>query len=432
MPLLNYQIPFAERLLRIHATGNISVDTSDTGTGKTYVALHLAKQYKTLVITPKANRTQFTRAAEAEGVPLLGVFNIEKLKAGNTPFLKRMKSGPQRFAWDLSPGTLLIIDEVQKMSGMTSDNADILALTKAYGIRTHLMSATMAESPLKMRAIGYLLGLNKYGLVDFLAWCRERGVKENPYNQRLEFTRNPAERVRILSELHTAMAPKMVRMRIAEIPDFPSCEIYPELFDLDQRSTAELNGLYDALREEVRNPQAKTQEVHLLRLRQQAEMMKVGILFELVEEGIEEGKSMVVFTNFRDTQAELAKRLTAHGIMPGRIYGGQSDNERQAFIDAFQNGLQRVILVMIQAGGVALSLHDTQGEHPREALICPGWSATEFKQTLGRVWRAGAKSKAIQKVVLCAGTVEENVYKTLKRKVNNIDLLNDGDLQELS
>jgi hypothetical protein len=50
-------------------------------------------------------------------------------------------------------------------------------------------------------------------------------------------------------------------------------------------------------------------------------------------------------------------------------------------------------------------------------------------QALGRTWRAGAKSKAVERIILAAGTVEENVYRAIKRKIVNLrTLLDDSDL----
>tara|TARA_Y100000588_G_C13888717_1_gene767717 strand:- start:498 stop:758 length:261 start_codon:yes stop_codon:yes gene_type:complete len=83
---------------------------------------------------------------------------------------------------------------------------------------------------------------------------------------------------------------------------------------------------------------------------------------------------------------------------------------------------------MIQAGGTGLSLHDEDGGHPRVALISPTFSAVELRQALGRVHRASGKSKSIQKIVFAANTVEDRVAAAVRRKLNNLDMINDGEL----
>lgn len=61
-------------------------------------------------------------------------------------------------------------------------------------------------------------------------------------------------------------------------------------------------------------------------------------------------------------------------------------------------------------------------------LISPGFSAVQLKQALGRVHRANARSKSVQRVVFAAGTVEEQACEAVRAKLANIALLNDGDL----
>jgi len=75
-----------------------------------------------------------------------------------------------------------------------------------------------------------------------------------------------------------------------------------------------------------------------------------------------------------------------------------------------------------------LSLHDLNGNYPRISLISPTPSAIDLKQCLGRVWREGAKTKSIQRIVFVANTVEEEVCDKLRTKLENLDLINDGDL----
>jgi superfamily II DNA or RNA helicase len=55
MSLLKYQIPHVNEMIRSLHIYNIAVDASDTGTGKTYCALSVAKMLnlKPLIICPK-------------------------------------------------------------------------------------------------------------------------------------------------------------------------------------------------------------------------------------------------------------------------------------------------------------------------------------------------------------------------------------------
>jgi len=49
-------------------------------------------------------------------------------------------------------------------------------------------------------------------------------------------------------------------------------------------------------------------------------------------------------------------------------------------------------------------------------------------QALGRIHRAGALSPAIQKLIYAAGTVEEEVAGRVEASLNNLNLLQDGEM----
>jgi superfamily II DNA or RNA helicase len=64
-----------------------------------------------------------------------------------------------------------------------------------------------------------------------------------------------------------------------------------------------------------------------------------------------------------------------------------------------------------------------KGKHPRVSLISPSFSAKNHLQVLGRIHRNGAKSDAVQKILVAAGSIEENVMKAIERKLKNLETL---------
>jgi superfamily II DNA or RNA helicase len=144
----------------------------------------------------------------------------------------------------------------------------------------------------------------------------------------------------------------------------------------------------------------------------------------MVETALEDGMSVALFVNFSETVRALSKRLNTNCIVWGENKGDERDNN----ISKFQADEERVIILNSAAGGAGVSLHDLHGNYPRMALISPHPSAVVLKQCLGRVWRADGKTKSLQRIIFCANTEEEGVCDKLKIKLNNLDLLNDGDL----
>ena len=109
------------------------------------------------------------------------------------------------------------------------------------------------------------------------------------------------------------------------------------------------------------------------------------------------------------------------------ICGGQSELDRRGNIDSFQRDQARVIIGITQACREGLNLHDINGKHPRVALIFPQPSAYDLKQVLGRVHRAGGKTKSVQYIVYAAGIhIEEKTCNSLDEKLKRMDLLADG------
>ena len=103
--------------------------------------------------------------------------------------------------------------------------------------------------------------------------------------------------------------------------------------------------------------------------------------------------------------------------------GGQSAADREQVITDFQTDRCRVVVANAAAGGVGVSLHDVNGTFPRMSLISPSFDIKEYVQMLGRIHRNGAKSPALQRVLVASGTVEEYVMKTLERKRQSLNVL---------
>jgi SNF2 family DNA or RNA helicase len=163
--------------------------------------------------------------------------------------------------------------------------------------------------------------------------------------------------------------------------------------------------------------------------RMRAELSKVPAILEHIAEAVEEGLSVVVFVNFLPTVDAIAS-LSEEKFKPGLIYGEQAMEDRTFQINQFQAGAARILVSTIDSGGASISLHDLDGRFPRLALVCPTWRATSLRQALGRVHRAGSKTKTVQKLLYAAGSIEEDVAQRVMRKLDQIDSINDADLAE--
>lgn len=416
----NWQLPSVERLVQILSDQQFALNASDTGTGKTIVALETLKRLKLpgLIVCPKQVHTAWLRAAAEMSCAsqVRGVVNAERLQFKNPWFIDNK--------WTIDPGVLVIWDEVHRgASGPKSKTTRILATTKPQGIKVLAMSATVASSPLQMRAVGYLAGLHRFRNESYWPWCIQNGCFRKPSIPGLHFPKGPSAK-RIMAQLGEQLRPCMVRVRIDEVPEFPETQILANLYDLDAKYTEEINAAYERMDEELKRPKSNPM-TERLRARQVAELQKLPLLQDLVKEACEEGKAVVVFVNFRESLIGLREALSS--IPLGWIWGGQANSERQGFLDGFAADQLQIMICMVQAGGVGINLHGLPGQRPRVSFLTPTERADEFRQCLGRIHRSGG-TKTVQTLVLAAGTVEERVQKNVAGKLDNLSALQDGDL----
>jgi hypothetical protein len=238
------------------------------------------------------------------------------------------------------------------------------------------------------------------------------------------------EQARIMASLRSQIIPaRGVRITTAEIPGFPAVTITPKLYDLDEGG--QIDKLYqqmakslEALKKHAEGDKSADHPLTMiLRARQKIELLMVPIVVERAQDCLENGESVAVFVNFRQTLDELSQRLKC-----GMIVDGSPDGvvNRQKYLARFQANDDRLILLNSEAGGISLSLHDLHGGHPRRGLVVPGYSAVTFKQLLGRLPRDGGKTPAFYEVLFAAKTIQTRVYTALKNKLSNMAAFNDA------
>lgn len=415
--LLSWQPDPVRRLKRFWQQGERwLLDASDTGTGKTYVALALARELgKTVrVVTVKAAKAQWLEAAASLGVRCEAV-NYEALKTGKHPWVRwDSRDWP---VWQADrKNSLLVFDEAQACKAVDwTLNSKLLMMARHQGVPALLVSATLATSPVNLRAAGYALGL--HGLADFTDWLRAHGCF--PVGSDWMFGNDAA----VMKELHLELFNRCaVRVRKADLKGvFPDTVIEALLVEFPDRIAAIYRELQDAWERFKKRAAdyAPGPFTDLVAARQEVELLKVPELVRQAQDGLEEGMSVALFFNF-DASLEAAADLLKCRCL---VRGGQKEADRRAAQLAFQADRERVICCNVESGGVALSLH---GPRERLALINPTFKADSLRQVLGRVQRAGG-SPSVQRILFAAGTVEEDICRNVRAKLDNLDRLNDGD-----
>ena len=404
--------------------GKNTLDSSSVGTGKTVVASHLALRLKRpiAVICPKAVIPAWERELKEVGIDPIFVLNYEKIRTGNTPHMS--KRGKKIMNWKVPKTTLFLVDEIHKCKGPYTQNAQLIISLVKQGFLVHGMSATACEDPTEMRAIGYMLKLHSLaktenGLYNWFSWMKVNGCYQDDWNGWHLGSK------KTLTKIHDKIYGSVgAKLTVADFPDsFRNNRVFIEPMEFADSNkiikTYEDLGLTPQIISDlIENGTVDDSDhiiVNILRARQLTEAMKVPDLVNYAKDLEEQGNSVVLFVNFRDTVEALCKQLNCKAIQ-----GGQTVEERQAIVDEFQNDESTIVVANIAAGGTGLSLHDCNGDRPRVSLICPSFNAKDYLQTLGRIHRNGAKSDAIQKVLVTSGSIEENVIDSIERKINNL------------
>jgi hypothetical protein len=474
MPLRPHQVEPAAALLSILRQHQSAVDISDMGIGKTAHAVSVIAEsgLPTLVIVPKIAISGWKTMLDNFNTSA-SLINYESLRTGKTPF----------GSWERSPGPSevffqcthcqrkykaveipdrcycrddgvhcfetkrkprlygkfifhpavkqVVFDEIHRCSALDSLNADMLIAARRQGLKILGLSATVASSPLHLRALGY--ALNLHSLQDFYSWAARFGVRRIP-GAGFKWMVASEKQGAIMANIRASIIPaRGVRVTTDSIPGFPECDVTAELYDLDS-SPGQIDALYAEMAEAItelklrgsfdkdsEHPLTKYKRAH-----QTIELLKVPLMQELAEDYLAKGFSVALFVNYSQTMTEIRKRLKIDCFVDGSPEGVRY---RQRSIERFQANSARAIALNSDAGGICISLEDKIGTFPRVGLVMPNPSATIMRQVFGRLRRDGGKSRSHYRVLLAAGTLDTKVHRSLSAKLNNLDSLNDADLR---
>jgi len=430
--LLPYQIVHTENIVRIINKNKTVLDASDTGTGKTYTAIASCAILKLnpFIICPKSVMSVWRTVCKIFNVNNIGITNYEMIRRGKyyeenkkriCPYLTVNKKD---YAWDMPKNSVFIFDEAHKCSDLHTYNSRMLFGAKESNNPIMLLSATIADHPEKFKIFFYILNFIDPEIV------KRKQIEFKQYMRIIDnwIMRDQRPMVRIH---HMLYPDRGTRMRIDVLGDmFPETQITSVPYQVSKKREKEIQKEYSIISKELDNLHTKGKKdkgnilVKIMRSHQRIELIKVPLFVELANDFIHNGHSVVIFVNFTQTLKLLSEMLHTDVL----IYGEQSGEEREKNIEKFQSNRSGIIICNIKAGGLGLSLHDIHGGYPRVSLISPTFNAIELTQALGRVHRAGGKSKSLQRIIYCANTVEERIADKLKIKLKSINSINNGDV----
>jgi len=156
------------------------------------------------------------------------------------------------------------------------------------------------------------------------------------------------------------------------------------------------------------------------------ESSKIDAFLDLVEELRENDHRALVFSQYVDFLALVREQLDERAIRYEYLDGSTPPAQRQARVDAFQNGDAPLFLISLKAGGFGLNL--TAADYVIH--LDPWWNPAVEAQATDRAHRIGQERRVTVYRLVTRNTIEEEIVKMHGKKQRLARALLDGSSSE--
>jgi SNF2 family DNA or RNA helicase len=139
---------------------------------------------------------------------------------------------------------------------------------------------------------------------------------------------------------------------------------------------------------------------------------KLERLMELIPEFVEEGRRILLFSQFTSMLDLIEEEVEAAKIPFVRLDGSTKD--RSTPVKRFQDGEVPLFLISLKAGGTGLNLTAAD----TIVIYDPWWNPAVEAQAIDRAHRIGQEKPVFVHRLVAAGTVEEKMTELKARKSN--------------
>lgn len=440
-PLENVLRPYQKqgvawmRFLRQHGFGGILAD--EMGLGKTL---------QTLTHLSLARHEQSPKTPSLVVCPTSLVFNWAAEAARFVPELRVLVlDGPRRhsrFA-DIPSSDLVITSYAllrRDADHYRTAEFETVVLDEAQHIKNRQTQNSQAVKAIRCRHRLVLTGTplensvsDLWSIFDFLMPGYLGAAQEFKERYEIPITRDKDERAqsRLARRIKPFLLRRLKKEVAADLPDRIDQQLW---CDLTPDQAAAYQQVLEASRREVMDAVgaqglAKSRMVvltALLRLRQiccdlrllklenldpSACSSKLDLLAEVMDEAIDGGHRMLVFSQFVELLRLVRARLDEQGIQYCYLDGSTSD--RGAEVGRFQTQSQiPVFLISLKAGGTGLNLTGAD----TVIHLDPWWNPAIEDQATGRAHRIGQSRTVTSYKLVTRGTVEEKIVQLQSRK----------------
>ena len=304
---------------------------------------------------------------------------------------------------------LVILDEAHMISNVQAQRTKIINSFAKKVSRVWLLTGT----PMTSRPMNY------YNLLNLI----ESPVAQNwkayaiRYCQGFQFTAGKRKVWNVmgasnLEELRDRTSKQILRRLKEDVLDLPDKIITPVYLRLKSKEYEDLMGEYYDWYD--KNPDESSsltvQFSKLMKVRKVIANEKTKQTIDFAENILEQGKKVIIFTNFTDTLQTIYQHFGKQAVY---LDGSCSNAMRQQAVDSFQNDDKiRVFVGNLKAAGVGLTLTAAEVVIMNDLSFVPA----EHVQAEDRAYRYGQKSNVLVYYPLFENTIEGVIYDILNRK----------------
>jgi len=216
-----------------------------------------------------------------------------------------------------------------------------------------------------------------------------------------------------LEELRDRTKPQVLRRLKEDVLDLPEKILTPVYLRLKSKEYEKLMGEYYEWYESSEESSSLTiQFSKLMKVRQIIAESKISNTIEIAENIIEQGKKVIIFTNFTDTLNKINDHFGKKSV---KLDGKMSKTQRQFSVDEFQNNEKiKVFVGNLKAAGVGITLTSAEAVIMNDLSFVP----SDHSQAEDRSYRYGQKSNVSVFYPIFENTIEGIIYDILSKKKN--------------
>ena len=324
---------------------------------------------------------------------------------------------------DQSNFDLVILDEAHMISNVQAQRTKIINSFVKKIQRVWLLTGT----PMTSRPMNY------YNLLNII----ESPVAQNwmayaiRYCQGYQFMAGKRKVWNVtgasnLEELRDRTSKQVLRRLKENVLDLPDKIITPVYLRLKSPQYEDLMGeYYNWYENKSEESQSLTvQFSKLMKVRKVIANEKIKQTIDFAENIIEQGKKVIIFTNFTDTLQTIYQHFGKQSVY---LDGSCSNAMRQQAVDSFQNEEKiKVFVGNLKAAGVGLTLTAAEVVIMNDLSFVPA----EHAQAEDRAYRYGQKSNVLVYYPIFENTIEGAIYDILNKKKRIINTVMGDEPQE--